>query len=93
MQIVISNYSFGFLKRFVSELHKVGVMSSNQVVAMAETLLEHGDDRSLEGLCRLLSFSGLPLSRTNEVNCICSLLCRCMRCSSYMAVIFIQIFK
>ncbi|XP_042864109.1 eukaryotic translation initiation factor 4 gamma 1-like isoform X1 [Penaeus japonicus] len=64
-EILARKRFIGHLK-FVSELHKVGVMSSNQVVAMAETLLEHGDDRSLEGLCRLLSFSGLPLSRTNE---------------------------
>lgn len=51
----------------MSELHKVGVVPGDQVAAMAETLLEHGDDRSFEGLCRLLSFSGLSLSRTHEV--------------------------
>lgn len=51
----------------MSELHKVGVVPSNQVAAMAETLLAHGDDRSFEGLCRLLSFTGLKLTRTHEV--------------------------
>lgn len=56
--------------RFISELHKVGVVPGEQVAAMAETFLEHGDDRSFEGLCRLLSFSGLSLSRSHEVRFI-----------------------
>ncbi|XP_071522944.1 eukaryotic translation initiation factor 4 gamma 1-like isoform X2 [Panulirus ornatus] len=65
----------GHLK-FMSELYKVGVMSSNQIAVMAETLLQHGDDRSLEGLCRLLSFAGLGLSQSHEglVNQSCTYL-------------------
>ncbi|XP_045611047.1 eukaryotic translation initiation factor 4 gamma 1 isoform X2 [Procambarus clarkii] len=66
--------------KFISELHKVGVVSGNQVAAMAETLIQHGDDRSLEGLCRLLSFSGLALSRSHEelVNQSCTYLENCL---------------
>ncbi|MPC22806.1 eukaryotic translation initiation factor 4 gamma 1-like [Portunus trituberculatus] len=69
----------GHLK-FISELHKVGVVPGDQVAAMAETFLEHGDDRSFEGLCRVLSFSGLSLSRSHEelVNRCCSYLEACL---------------
>lgn len=66
-----TNAANTILGRFVSELHKVGVVPSNQVAAMAETLLAHGDDRSFEGLCRLLSFTGYILTRTHEVCIIC----------------------
>ncbi|KAG0724051.1 Eukaryotic translation initiation factor isoform 4G-1 [Chionoecetes opilio] len=67
----------GHLK-FMSELHKAGVVPDDQVAAMAETLLDHGDDRSFEGLCRLLSFCGLSLSRSHEE--------LVDRCSSYLDV-------
>lgn len=69
-----------YLLRFTSELHKVGVVPSDQVAAMAETLLEHGDDRSFEGLCRLLSFCGLTLNRSHEVRLLV-LLIRFMLCN------------
>ncbi|KAK4312477.1 hypothetical protein Pmani_016070 [Petrolisthes manimaculis] len=64
-EILVRKRFIGHLK-FMSELHKVGVVPSDQVAAMAETLLAHGDDRSFEGLCRLLSFTGLSLTRTHE---------------------------
>ncbi|KAK7072224.1 hypothetical protein SK128_027890 [Halocaridina rubra] len=63
-EILVRQRFVGHL-RFVSELLKVGVISSNQVSTMVETFLPHSDERSLECLCRLLSFVGLELIPTH----------------------------
>ncbi|KAL7640574.1 UNVERIFIED_CONTAM: hypothetical protein RMT77_008849 [Armadillidium vulgare] len=52
--------------RFICALEKKDLIHMDKLVSMAEVLLSHGDLRSIECLCRLLSFSGSRLQNARQ---------------------------
>jgi len=60
------------LYRFIGELFKLGMLTTNIMQRCIKDLLQEGDEESLECLCKLLTTIGKDLENKNQVCCCCT---------------------
>jgi hypothetical protein len=58
---------FIFLCRFIGELFKLGMLTTNIMQRCIKDLLAEGDEESLECLCKLLTTIGKDLENKHQV--------------------------